>query len=82
MYRFYLTYKGRREWAGTGMSPARSVMTIITNQLCSMYVRPHADLVLGVLLCFFLQEISHNLGVCYMYLKHYNKVTQILVLSA
>lgn len=22
------------------------------------------------------QEISHNLGVCYMYLKHFNKVTK------
>lgn len=46
-------YKARRVWAGTGVSPSSSAMTVSTGRLCSTCLRPHADLVLGVLLCFF-----------------------------
>lgn len=35
------------------------------------YFIPCADL------AFFMQEIFHNLGVCYMYLKHFNKVMSV-----
>lgn len=31
----------------------------------------------GLFFFFPMQEISHNLGVCYMYLKHFNKVMPV-----